>query len=177
MPLPRWTRLTSEVVVKNPWWTYRRDTFRMPNGHEGDYHLVHTNGASLVVPVRSDGRIVMVNQYRFLCDRESIEFPCGGVKDGQMYDGTARMELEEEAGLIARSWMIAGEFNPYNGVTDEICRVYIARELQSVPAKPDATEEFEIVALTPAEIEAKIVSGVMWDGMSMAGWCIVRNHL
>lgn len=177
MPLPRWTRLTSEVVVKNPWWTYRRDTFRMPSGHEGEYHLVHTNGASLVLPVRSDGRIVMVNQYRFLCDRESLEFPCGGVKDGHTFDDTARMELQEEAGFIARTWMIAGEFNPYNGVTDEVCRVYIARDLQPVAPKPDATEEFEIVALTPDEIEAKIVSGVMWDGMSMAGWCIARNHV
>ena len=173
----RWKRLSGETLFRNPWWTYKRDTFRLPSGNEGEYHFVHTNGASLIVPIRADGRLVLVSQYRYLCDRESLEFPCGGVKDGQTYDATATQELEEEAGLIARKWMIAGEFNPYNGVTNEICRVYVARDLHSVPFKPDATEEFEITMLLPEELEARIVSGVVWDGMTMAAWCLAKTYL
>jgi len=177
MPLPRWTRLSSSIHVRNPWWTYKRDAFRLPSGAEGEYHYVHTNGSSLIVPVLSDGRLALVNQYRYLCDRESLEFPCGGVKDNHTYDDTATQELEEEAGLIAREWLIAGEFDPYNGVTNEICRVYVARGLTQVPSKPDMTEEFEILRLTPEESEARMISGVIWDGMTMAAWSIVRHHL
>ena len=177
MPLTKWKKLTEFIVSKNPWWTYRRDEFLLPNGKQGDYHYVHTLGSSLIVPVQPDGGIVLVNQYRYLRDKESIEFPCGGVKDGHSYDGTAVQELQEEAGYIARSWMVAGEFNPYNGVTDEICRVYVARDLQPVPPKPDNTEEFEVIALLPDEIDARIISGVIWDGMSIAAWAIAKTYM
>jgi ADP-ribose pyrophosphatase len=173
----RWKKLTSAVVSKNPWWSYRRDTFELPSGVNGEYHYVHTNGASLIVPVLPNGSLLLVQQYRYLGDRVSLEFPCGGVKEGSTYDETAVHELQEEAGRIARQWSMAGEFNPYNGVTDEICRVYIARELQTIPASPDVTEEFEIVEMRPEAFEAKILSGVVWDGMTIAGWSIAKSFL
>jgi hypothetical protein len=69
----------------------------------------------------------------------------------------------------------AGEFNPYNGVTDEICKVYLARELVHVGGTPDETEEFELLTLTTAELESRIASGEIWDGMSIAAWAIVRH--
>ncbi len=177
MLLRKWTKRSESIVQTNPWWTYKKDECTLPNGLPGEYHYVHTHGASLIVPVRKDGRIVLVNQYRYLLDKESLEFPCGGVKEGSDHEKTAIEELEEEAGLIAGDWMIAGEFNPYNGVTNEICRVYIARNLQEVPPRPDATEEFEVRTMTPQEFEAKIVSGVVWDGMTMAGWMIARTYI
>ncbi len=177
MALAKWKRISQSVLSKNPWWTYKRDEFILPNGRQGEYFYVHTNGASLIVPVLGDGRLVLVNQYRDLCDRESLEFPCGGVKDGDTYDNTAVQELEEEAGYRARDWRIAGEFDPYNGVTDELCRVFIASNLSAVGSKPDETEEFERLTLTSDEIEARIVSGVIWDGMTIAAWTIAKNHL
>jgi len=177
MSLSKWKKLASADVSKNAWWTYRRDQFQLPGGKSGEYHYVHTNGSGLVVPVLNDGRMILVNQYRYLCDRESLEFPCGGVKDGMTYDQTVVQELEEEAGYIARDWKLVGEFNPFNGVTDEICRVYIARNLTSVPTRPEETEEFEKHVVSSDELDAKIVSGVVWDGMTIAAWTIARNHV
>jgi ADP-ribose pyrophosphatase len=136
-----------------------------------------SNGSSCVVPVLPDGRLVLVNQYRYLRDRESLEFPCGGVKEGQTFDDTAVQELAEEAGYHAREWAIAGEFNPYNGVTDEMCRVFIAKRLTPVVVPHDDTEEFEKVTLTPEELEARIISGVIWDGMTIAAWALAKPHI
>ena len=177
MPLPKWKKLRESVLLANSWWEYRKDDFELPRGEQGEYHYVHTNGSSLIVPVLNDGRIVLVNQYRYLCDRESLELPCGGVKKRSTFDRTAVEELAEEAGYVAREWILAGEFNPYNGVTDELCRVYLAKNLSAVQSKPDVTEKFEKVPLTPLEIEARIVSGVIWDGMTIAAWTIAKNHL
>ena len=56
-------------------------------------------------------------------------------------------------------------FNPYNGVTDEMCKVYLARRLSPVKAQRDETEEFEHVQLSPIEIEECIRSGKIWDGI------------
>ncbi len=175
MPLQRWKTLAKHIVRQNPWWRYRMDEFLLPNGRTGEYHYVQTNGSSMVVPVGADGRLLLVNQYRYLLDRESLEFPCGSVKDGSTYDRTAREELTEETGFSAGSLLGVGEFDPYNGVTDEMCRVYVATALQFVGGAPDETEEFELVWLSPGELDERIASGVIWDGMTIAAWAIARS--
>jgi ADP-ribose pyrophosphatase len=174
MALKRWKKLSESIVFQNPWWTYKRDTFELSPGKPREYHYVHTNGSSMVIPLMDDGTVVLVNQYRYLLGRESLEFPCGSVKDGATHDETARSELAEETGYSAESLVMAGEFNPYNGVTDEMCRVYVARDLHRTGGTPDETEEFEIVAATPAEIDAHIGTGAIWDGMTIAAWSIAR---
>jgi ADP-ribose pyrophosphatase len=175
--LKRWKTRSSEVVTKNPWWTYKVDRYEIPTGYLGEYHYVHTNGASMVVPVTADGKIILVNQYRYLCDRESIELPCGGVKDGATYDSTAAMELEEETGYRSDKLQRIGEFNPYNGVTDEMCAVYIAGNLIKSVAHPDATEEFETLVCSVRELDEMVGAGKIWDGMTLAAWALARNRL
>ena len=170
--LRHWKKLSSKVLFTNPWWTYRVDTFKIPDGVEGEYHVVHTEGSSMVIPILDDGRIVLVNQYRYLRDRESIEFPCGGVKPEHTYEEMARLELEEEAGYRAGSWSVVGEFNPFNGATDEMCRVFVARGLVPVEARPESTEEFEILKLTVKELESLIAERKIWDGMTLAAWSL-----
>lgn len=134
-------------------------------------------GSSCVVPVLPDRAILLVNQYRYLAGRESLEFPCGAVKEGSTHDQTAWQELAEETGYSAASLVLAGRFNPYNGVTNEMCHVYIARDLRFIGSSPDETEEFETVALSPDEIDRRMRSGVIWDGMSIAAWFLIREHV
>lgn len=177
MPLKRWKKLSESILFRNPYWTYKRDAFELPSGTSGEYHYVHANGSSMVVPVMEDGTLLLVNQYRCLLGRESLEFPCGSVKDGSSHEETARQELAEETGHSAADLVRVGEFNPWNGVTDEMCRVYIARELRFVGGTPDETEEFELLRLRPAEVEARIRSGAIWDGMTIAAWFIAKPEI
>ncbi len=174
--LSHWKKLTSKIVHTNPWWNYRLDTFQIPNGVKGEYHYVHTEGSALIVPVMADGKIILVNQYRYLLDRESVEFPCGGVKPGHGYDEMARIELEEETGYVASSWETAREFDPFNGATDEMCKVFIARNLSYNKPKPEETEEFEVLYVSPQELELMVESGKIWDGMTLAAWLLVRKQ-
>ncbi len=175
--LNRWKTISSKIVHRNPWWTYRVDDFTLPNGFSGEYHYVQTEGSSLIVPVTDDGKLVLVNQYRYLCDRESIEFPCGGVKQGKSYDEMAILELEEETGYGSADIERVAEFNPYNGVTNEICSVYVARNLVRAHARPDATEEFEVIVCTPGELDEMICTKRIWDGMTLAAWSLVKERI
>jgi ADP-ribose pyrophosphatase len=178
MPLPRWRRLSSELRAHNPWWSYRLDRFALPTGREGEYHFVHTEGSAMVVPVADDGRLLLVNQYRYLLDRESLEFPGGGVKPGQSPEEAARAELAEEAGVTAHELLHLGRFNPCNGVTDELCDLFLARGLTpSLHGRPDETEELELASLSPGELERRIAAGQIWDGMTLAAWCWARSSV
>ncbi len=175
MPLKQWKKLNEEVLFTNQWWQYRKDIFLLPQGIQGEYHYVFTRGAAMVIPVLPDGKVVMVNQYRYLNDRESLEFPCGGVKENYTYEETATEELAQEAGYKANHLHYIGSFNPYNGVTNEICKIFIATGLEPATSLPDITEEFEKTTLFPDEVDNFIKNSHIWDGMTIAAWCIVKN--
>ena len=50
------------------------------------------------------------------------------------------------------------------------------RGLSYVKAKPEATEEFEVLQVAPAELEAMIADEKIWDGMTLAAWLLVRKR-
>lgn len=165
-----WSQVSKETVLENPYYRVSRDRYRLPDGQIGDYHYVDIPGSTMVVPLLPDGTLVLVSQFRYLVRRTSVEFPAGGMKPG--YDDlfNAQEELKEEAGYRAGRWDKIGEFAPYNGVSNEMCRVFLARDLESVRPEPEPTEEFEILHLTPDEVRQRIDGGELWDGMTVASF-------
>jgi 8-oxo-dGTP pyrophosphatase MutT (NUDIX family) len=170
--------ISKECRYNNPWWDYWVDVYNFPNGNSGEYHYVHSKGATMVVPVLDDGKIIMTKQYRYLNQRVSIEFPGGGKKIDLSFEENAKQELAEESGFEAGKIEYIGEYNPYNGVTDEVTKIYLASNLIKSSAKPDESEEFEILFLSEQEINEKIKCGEIWDGMSLAAWSLYyfSNH-
>jgi len=169
--------ISKSILHQNPYWKYGCDQVEFPSGKRGKYHYVYTNGSSMVVAVDDTGRLLLVRQYRYTGHRDSLEFPCGGVKEGSTHDDTALKELQEETGYVPSQIETIGEFNPCNGLLDEICRVYIARNIRYAGAEPDETESFELVRLTPEEMDANIADGTIWDRMTLAAWTIANHHL
>ncbi|MEO8514113.1 MAG: NUDIX hydrolase [Ignavibacteria bacterium] len=177
MELKRWKKLSTELKFSNSWWSYRVDKYLLPDGKEGEYHYAFTHGSAFVIPVSKDGKILMVKQYRYLNDRFSIEFPGGGVKKENNHDAEAEKELIEETGFTGEL-EYAGMFNPYNGVTNEICKVYIARNLKpSSVYKKDDSEEFIMYEYSPEEIDGMIANNDIYDGMTLASWALVKTKL
>ncbi|MBM2813519.1 MAG: nudF [Ignavibacteria bacterium] len=170
--LKKLNTLSSELKFTNPYWEYKFDKYELPNGEIGNYHYINSRGATLVIPVCDDGSIVMLRQFRYLNQMASIEFPGGGIKEGNTPEKNAYEELKEETGFIAGKLKSIGFFNPYNGVTNEICNVYLAEKLTESEAKPEDTEEFEILFLNKQQMIELIKKGEIWDGMTLAAWSL-----
>ena len=175
--LPRWLKQHSELLYQNPWWTYRKDIVAVPGFGQHDYHYAETNGSSMVVPLSQQNTLILVNQFRYLGDKESLEFPCGGVKPKHSHLQTAYLELAEETGFKATQMEPIGAFNPWNGVAKETCQVYLATGLKPTDAKADPTEELECYEFTPDELDQLIRQGRIWDGMTLATWVLARQHV
>ncbi|MBX7153743.1 MAG: NUDIX hydrolase [Candidatus Kapaibacterium sp.] len=169
--------ISSELILENPYWQYKHDRYVMPNGKEGSYFYVNTHGSVFIIPVTDDGTFVLTKQYRYLNQRVSIEFPGGGIKDGITPEEQARLELQEETGYTCSSLRHIGVMNPMNGVTNELCYVYIATGLTYVGAKPEESEEFLQVEYSRKEITSAIQSNEIWDGMTLAAWAMALHHL
>jgi ADP-ribose pyrophosphatase len=166
--------LEKKIISENPWWRYCHHQITLPSGKVGEYHFVETNGSSMIVPVTKEGRFLLVRQYRYLGDRDSLEFPCGGLKAGATFEETALHELGEETGYKPGRLQEIGQFNPCNGLINETCTVYLAENLSYIGARPDETECFELEQLTAQEIDARIKDGTIWDGMTIAAWMIAK---
>jgi len=174
--LLRWQKISSQTKFQNDYWSYRVDEFQLENGKRGVYHYVHSTGSTMVIPVTSRKKILMVKQYRYLNERESIEFPCGGIKEGISYEENALKELREETGFSAGIISEIGEFAPFTGAADEISRVFLAKDLFLSPLPKDVTEEFELLERTPKEIEEMIDKNIIWDGLTLAAWSLARRY-
>jgi ADP-ribose pyrophosphatase len=174
--LKRLGQLSTEILHKNPWWEYRRDEYLHPDDSKGEFYYAHTLGAAFVIPEFEDGRLLMLRQFRYLNQRESLEFVGGGMKESRSAEEAAKAELLEEAGFQAKELIPIGWFNPMNGATDEECYVFIARGLTAASAHPEVSEEFEPVMVTPAELDTLIAKGKIWDGMTLAAYALYRNN-
>jgi ADP-ribose pyrophosphatase len=175
--LKHWKTLDEHLVAENPWWEYRLRHFEIGDGVSREYHYVHTRGSSMVVPLNPAGKLMLVKQYRYLNDRESWEFPCGGVKVGSSFTQTALEELREETGCEAKNLTAIGVFNPCNGVVDELCSVYLATELQPNPRAGDVTEEFEVASVSAEAFRGMVQAREIWDGMTLAAWAMALPYL
>jgi len=49
--------------------TLNVDTVRLPNGHTIDLEVIRHPGASAVVPMKEDGTVVLIRQFRQSCRR------------------------------------------------------------------------------------------------------------
>ncbi len=165
-------QISSEVKFSNPFWKYRFDKYSLPNGDTGEYHYVETRGSVMVVPRMKDGSFILLRQYRYLNQRLSIEFPGGGIIRGKSAEESASIELQEESGFKAGRVRTIGQFNPCNGITNEMCSVFFADELEKEKIEHDMSEEFEPVIMTAEEIISAIQNGELWDGMSVAAWAM-----
>lgn len=168
-------RISTHLQFSNPYWDYRIDEYTLPNGEIGKYYYVDSRGSTFIIPQLNQYEYVMVRQYRYLNQKESLEFPGGGIKLNLDPLNNAKEELIEETGYISNKWKFIGEFNPFNGVTNEICYVFLAEDVKFDKKKPEFNEQTEIEILKEKDIINKIKRGEIWDGMTLAAWMLYQS--
>lgn len=184
MALKHWKKISEETIHANPWWDYKHDVTELPDGRRGDYYYNGSEGASTIIPVMADGRLLIVNQYRYLWDAESWEFPVGNARfkknDGTWgthgAEETARRELMEETGLRGGTFELIGVYCPIFGFLKERHSVFIARDLHQGERQWEATEEFEERRVSPQEFDALVMNGGITNGVTLSAWALGRRH-
>ncbi len=171
-------KISSQIVHKNPWWEYKCDKIIRADGSEGEYCYVETPGNVVVIPLLDDGRLVLVRQYRYLNDKNGVEFPGGGMGKGESPAEAAKRELLEESGYTTENLIKIGAFEPSVGVIKDLSHVFLANELTLVQKpKSDPMESTEVLIRRIDEFENMIKQGEIWDGQVLAGWALVRDFL
>ena len=142
------------------------------SGQRLERHIVIHPGAVVVLPILSDGRIVLIKQQRIAVDGDLIELPAGTLEPGEPPITTARRELIEETGYTAKSLTQIMSFFTSPGFIREEMFLFKAANLIPGPTDFEDGEKIEplIVELSQAmdmiakgEIrDAKTIIGIYW---------------
>jgi ADP-ribose pyrophosphatase len=160
-------RLKSEQLLRGNFLDVRRDTVRLPDGHEVTREYIVHPGAVVVVPILPDGRLVMERQYRYPLGRVILEFPAGKIDPGEPPFATGVRELFEETGYRAAEWARAGVLHNAAAYSTEGIEVWFARGLVAGERELDHGEHIEILSMTEAELDALAGRGELTDAKTL----------
>ncbi|MFH1197098.1 MAG: NUDIX hydrolase [bacterium] len=135
---------------------------------------VHPGGA-VVVPVKDDGKIIMVTQYRYPHDQVLLELPAGKLDKGEDPSVCAKRELTEETGYTSNNISKLGKIFTTPGFCNEVLHIYLAKELkEGNHAREEGEQGMQVLEFTLEEIENKIKIGEIIDAKTICGIALFK---
>ncbi|THJ21100.1 MAG: NUDIX hydrolase [Nitrospira sp. CG24E] len=149
--------------------TLNVDTVTLPNGFTVDLEVVRHPGAAAVVPLKDDGTVVLIRQFRQAAGGFIYEIPAGKLHPGEDPTVCAVRELEEEVGYRAGKLDLLSSIFTAPGFTDEVIHIYKATELTVGRQQLDRDEVLEVIEMPLLEAVRMIEAGTIRDAKSIVG--------
>jgi 8-oxo-dGTP pyrophosphatase MutT (NUDIX family) len=165
------TTLSSREVYRNYWMRVREDEILRSNGEKGLYGVVEKHDGAIILPI-DEGRIWLVEQYRYTIGQRALELPQGSWEmEIDDPEELARGELKEEMGLEAARMINLGYWWEAYGFLRQKIHVFVATDLNEREPEPDDEEHDLVVRNVPiAEFEQMMLEGAIRDGCTLAAW-------
>ena len=166
-----WVTQLSQVEYENKWIRVEEHQVINPAGRPGIYGKVHfKNKAIGIVPIDDTGHTWLVGQWRYPLGEWSWEIPEGGGPEGSDVLDSAKRELKEETGLVARTWTMIQRIHLSNSVSDEEGFIFLAEDLTQGDVQPEETEaDMTIWRLPLIEAIQMALDGKITDSLSVVG--------
>jgi hypothetical protein len=168
--------LSSRIAYENPWTRVREDRFRLAGGSDGLYGVVERADFVVIVPLQ-DGRVTLVEQFRYPVGERVWEFPMGTREQAPGTDPAvlAAAELREETGLIATQMTHAGTIFQGPGYCNQRGHIFLAKGLTQGEHAREATEQDMICrSVALADFEAMISDGTVREAMTISAFGLLR---
>lgn len=172
-------RVKRELIKRGVILDIYTDTMELPNGKVEEWDFIsHRKGAAAVVPVREDGKILMVRQYRNALERMTLEIPAGS-RDSVTEDTKvcAARELEEETGYQSDDLSFLLSLRTTVAFCDEFIDVYLARNLKPGTQHLDEGEFIDVEAYDLDELCELIYAGKIQDAKTVSALLAYKNLL
>jgi ADP-ribose pyrophosphatase len=161
-------QVSSNLVYEGPALSVRVDKVQKPSGAITTRDVVEHRDCIAVVPVDSEGNVLLVRQYRYPVGAVLLEVPAGGIEEGEDAVDCVRRELQEEIGFIPGRIDKLGGFYSAPGYGTEFLYTYVATDLKPSRLIAEDTDEIEVVSVPLADIPGLVYSGRICDAKSIA---------
>ncbi|MFA6275109.1 MAG: NUDIX hydrolase [Pedobacter sp.] len=164
-----WKVLESQKIYDNNWISLTEHQVLNPSGGAGIYGEVNFKNIAIgILPLDADLNTWLVGQYRFPIKEYSWEIVEGGGALHADPIESAKRELAEETGLIAKRYTEIQRMHLSNSVSDELAIIYLAQDLQLGDSSPEETEELIIRKMPFEEAYTMVMNGKITDSISVA---------
>ena len=147
------------------------------NGRDAWREVVHHPGATAIVAITNDGKIVMERQFRYALGRPLLEIPAGKLDHKESPLHCAQRELAEETGYRAKDLTDLGLICTSPGFCDEVLHLYLARDLEAGETNWDPDEYVELEYMTLDQVLAAMAKEDIKDAKSLAALMLALPHL
>ena len=169
--------LKTETTYRGRAFSIRRDSLRLPDGHETKFDIVEHVGSVIIIPRDDQGNLLFVRQYRHAAGLDLLELPAGTLDEGEAPEACARREIREETGMAAGQMQPLGGFYLAPGYSTEYMHVYLATDLHPNPLEADADEFLSVETIPLARALAMARGGEIPDAKSLAALLLAQPAL
>lgn len=141
---PPFQTLNSHIDWSCRWYRVRKDAIRLPDGAQGEYNVLEMEDSVWVVPITTEGEVVLIYNYRYPLKAWCWEVPAGHIDAGQTPEEAAQAELLQEAGGQAESFQLMVKLSTLNGIGDHYGYFYLARGVRLGDQQQEQTEAIEV---------------------------------
>ena len=136
-----WKTIQSDLIFQNPWIELYQDKVEIRTGKKMHYTWYKSSDVAVIVPFLNEDTLVMIRQYRYLLRKVLLEFPAGHIEDGEDAEKTAKRELLEETGYIAKEIQHVYTYHPSVSKSRQLVHIYRAKDLIEDKSNHDGTED------------------------------------
>ncbi len=169
-------RLTTYASLYAKHFSAHLDGVRLRTGRITERIRIDHPEAAAMVPFIDENRIVMVRQYRYAVDRETLEIPAGKVDPGETPEQCARRELLEETGYSPTRLHQVFSYYPAIGYSNERILIYAASGLRAEASTVDEDEISKVEVVAWDQIFNLITRGIIQDGKTVIGICLIDEY-
>ncbi|MDV2884189.1 NUDIX hydrolase [Alkalihalophilus pseudofirmus] len=132
------------------------DEVELPNGKTSKREIIKHPGAVAILPITTEGKLILVRQFRKALEKTIIEIPAGKLDAGEEPADCAKRELAEETGYVTDNLDFLLSFYTSPGFADELIYMYVATGLTAGEVNRDEDEFLDVIEVTLEEAEEMV---------------------
>ncbi|MEM6319650.1 MAG: NUDIX hydrolase [Bacteroidota bacterium] len=173
-----WKLMKSEPAIDLGIVNIRHDFYKNPRNERVVKTIaIEGNDAVNVIAQTTDGKIILVRQFRFGIGDYTLEIPGGMIDKGENVLVAAQREMREETGYVGEKWEYLGNVLSNPVWMDSTIHHYIMRNAQlKHDLELDEAEDVEIVLVWPEEIDTLIKEGKIKHPHTISAFYFARPY-
>jgi ADP-ribose pyrophosphatase len=101
--------LSKEKLIESQYCPVERHEVEFPDGGKGEWFVNTSADAVIVVPITTEGKVILQRSYKHGGGEEVVEFCAGIIDEGETPEVAAARELQEETGFKSERFEKIGE--------------------------------------------------------------------
>jgi ADP-ribose pyrophosphatase len=152
----KWKTISSEYLFNDRWFRVKKEKCLTPEGKIVDPYYVYEFPTWVgAFALTTEGKVLMVRQYRHALGEVCIEIPGGCIdKEDENPEKAVAREILEETGFEFTSFDYLGKISPNPSTNSNLLHMFLAKGGRKIKEQElDMNEEIDVLEFTVGEIK------------------------